>query len=291
MADIKLIATDLDGTFLQEGDTPHPESIRAVKRCHEAGIKVCAFTGRNWSWTKRIYQQAGFDRFCVLCNGSAIYDAEEREMRYRNRFDPASIERIIRVIQKYPKADYWLTGFDHISMLKSHGAPWYTHMDEEEQKRKDVYFYRDADALIDAVKEDVMRINWRLPYDEYAEQVLADISEFTDIEIVPAEEHTLEITHKDSNKSEGLMVLSDIYEIAPENIMAIGDSCNDAMMLAWAGTGVAMGNADERLKAVADYVTDINTRAGMAKAVDQIALGKKRMSGDRAAFGGGSKDA
>lgn len=91
MAQIKLIATDLDGTFLQEGDTPHPENIQAVKRCHEAGIKVCAFTGRNWSWTKHIYQQAGFDRFCVLCNGSAIYDVENQEMRYRNRFDPGCI--------------------------------------------------------------------------------------------------------------------------------------------------------------------------------------------------------
>ena len=110
-------------------------------------------------------------------------------------------------------------------------------------------------------------------YEGIDERVLEEISEFTEIEIVPAEEHTLEITHKDSNKSEGLMVLSDIYEIDPENIMAIGDSYNDAMMLAWAGTGVAMGNADERLKAVADYVTDVNTQAGMAKAVYQIALG------------------
>ena len=273
MAQIKLIATDLDGTFLQEGDTPHPENIQAVKRCHEAGIKVCALTGRNWSWTKHIYQQAGFDRFCVLCNGSAIYDVENQEMRYRNRFDPASIEKIVQVIHRYPKADYWFTGFSHISMLKSHGAPWYTCMDEEEQKRKDVQFYQEADALIRATKDDIMRINWRLPYDVYAERVLEEISEFTEIEIVPAEEHTLEITHKDSNKSEGLMVLSDIYEIDPENIMAIGDSYNDAMMLAWAGTGVAMGNADERLKAVADYVTDVNTQAGMAKAVYQIALG------------------
>ena len=68
------------------------------------------------------------------------------------------------------------------------------------------------------------------------------------------------------------MVLSDIYEIAPENIMAIGDSCNDAMMLAWAGTGVAMGNADQRLKDLADYVTDTNTNAGVAKAIYEIAL-------------------
>ena len=43
-------------------------------------------------------------------------------------------------------------------------------------------------------------------------------------------------------------------------------------MLAWAGTGVAMGNADERLKAVADYVTDTNKNAGVAQAIYKIAL-------------------
>ncbi len=63
-----------------------------------------------------------------------------------------------------------------ISMLKSHGAPWYTCMDEEEQKRKDVQFYQEADALIRATKDDIMRINWRLPYDVYAERVLEEIS-------------------------------------------------------------------------------------------------------------------
>ena len=43
-------------------------------------------------------------------------------------------------------------------------------------------------------------------------------------------------------------------------------------MLAWAGTGVAMGNADQRLKDLADYVTDTNVNAGVAKAIYEIAL-------------------
>ena len=66
------------------------------------------------------------------------------------------------------------------------------------------------------------------------------------------------------------MVLSDIYEIDPENIMAIGDSYNDAMMLAWAGTGVAMGNADPALKQLARYVTQDCDHDGVAQAVYHI---------------------
>ena len=58
----------------------------------------------------------------------------------------------------------------------------------------------------------------------------------------------------------------------PENVMAFGDSYNDMHMLMWAGTGVAMGNADARLKSIADVVTDTNTNAGVAKAMYELAL-------------------
>lgn len=272
MAEIKLIATDLDGTFLAAEETPHPENIKALKACQEAGIKVCAVTGRNWTRTKHIYQQAGFDQFCVLNNGAVIYDAKNNELRYRNRFEPDSIEKIVKVIESYPAADYWFTGFDYISMVYEHGAPWYTCMDEEEQKSKGVRFYENSAELVAASKDDVARINWEVPYDELAEEILEEMSAFTDIEIVSAEDHSLEITHKSSNKSEGLMVLADIYGVHPENILAMGDSYNDMLMLAWAGTGVAMGNADQRLKDMADYVTDVNTEAGAAKAMYEIAL-------------------
>lgn len=272
MAKIKLVASDLDGTFLRADDDPHPENIRAVAACQQAGIRVCMFTGRNWTRARHIYQQSGFDRFCVLNNGAVIYDAVSDEIRYRNRFDPASIQGIVEVIQSYPDADYWFTGFEYISMVKAHGAPWYTCMDETEQREKGVRFYPDAASLIEATKEDIMRINWELPYDDMAQEVLEKLSAFTEVDIVSAEDYSLELTHKDSNKSGGLMVLADIYGVQPQDILAIGDSYNDIMMLAWAGTGVAMGNADQRLKDLADHVTDTNVNAGVAQAIYQIAL-------------------
>ena len=57
-----------------------------------------------------------------------------------------------------------------------------------------------------------------------------------------------------------------------EEIVAFGDNSNDIGMLQWAGTGVAMGNADPRLKTVADYITDTNVNAGVAKTIRRIAL-------------------
>ena len=53
-------------------------------------------------------------------------------------------------------------------------------------------------------------------------------------------------------------------------MLALGDSFNDLHMLLWAGTGVAMGNADEHVKAIADFVTKKNTEAGFAYAVERM---------------------
>ena len=68
---------------------------------------------------------------------------------------------------------------------------------------------------------------------------------YTDLEIMQSTDGYLEIGAKDGTKAEALTVLTDIYNVKPENVMALGDNYNDLYMLAWAGTGVAMGNADQ----------------------------------------------
>jgi hydroxymethylpyrimidine pyrophosphatase-like HAD family hydrolase len=62
-----------------------------------------------------------------------------------------------------------------------------------------------------------------------------------------------------------LAYLTDHYGLKRENVITFGDNVNDIEMIKWAGIGVAMGNADERLKEVADIVTEDNTNAGIAK--------------------------
>ena len=64
----------------------------------------------------------------------------------------------------------------------------------------------------------------------------------------------------------------DLSNIDRDEIMACGDGDNDLEMLKAVGFGVAMGNAEESVKAVADYVTDTNEEEGVAKAVEKFAL-------------------
>lgn len=194
------------------------------------------------------------------------------ELRYRNRFDPEAIAGLVDVMLSYPNVKFGLRPGEH-SVLRGHMEDWFE--SEPKELLDELYHLTEYDTkeeLVEACKEDVERINCRLPFLQHFEQVRDAMRNYTDLEIMQSTDGYLEIGAKDGTKAEALTVLTDIYNVKPENVMALGDNYNDLYMLAWAGTGVAMGNADQRLKDLADYVTDTNVNAGVAKAIYEIAL-------------------
>jgi Cof subfamily protein (haloacid dehalogenase superfamily) len=74
------------------------------------------------------------------------------------------------------------------------------------------------------------------------------------------------------SKAAALHFLCERMGITMEEVMAVGDSLNDIKMIQASGVGVAMGNAQEAIKNVADFVTDTNNNNGVAKAIERVAL-------------------
>ena len=83
---------------------------------------------------------------------------------------------------------------------------------------------------------------------------------------------SMEITHPDANKGNGLAALCRLLDIPAENAMALGDSGNDESILRAAGLGVAMGNAPDFIQAIADVVTEPHDRDGAAIAIEKYCL-------------------
>ena len=77
------------------------------------------------------------------------------------------------------------------------------------------------------------------------------------------------------NKAESLRRVCELYGVAREDVMAIGDGGNDAEMIRWAGTGVAMGNARDAVKEAADIVAPPNTEDGAAQIVEAALAAKE----------------
>lgn len=79
----------------------------------------------------------------------------------------------------------------------------------------------------------------------------------------------LEIMREDASKKYGVQFILEKYAISRKEIIAIGDNFNDLEMIIYAGTGVAMGNAPDAIKAAADFVTDTNVNDGVRKAIEK----------------------
>ena len=157
-------------------------------------------------------------------------------------------------------------------MLEGYTSDWYNMLSQREREELNLHVYKSKEELVNACKDDVERMNLNLPFLQTFDDLSEKLGRVAEVEVTASGPHALEIAHADADKSQTLMVLADIYNVKPENVLAFGDSFNDMYMLAWAGTGVAMGNADPRLKTVADYITDTNVNAGVAKAIRRIAL-------------------
>lgn len=276
MADIKLIATDLDGTFLMNGEDPHPENVKALKACQDAGIIFCACTGRLWYEAKAIVVESGFDDFCVTNNGASIIDIKTEEHRFRSRIDPLYLRQILEVAIDYGAA-VMVSGFDSFyaygPLLDDDMRSWMESMENKSYEyRTKTYVMSNLDDLVEVCKYSAEKIDVHINVVKYIDEVYERLSKITDVEITSAWVHGMEITAKGGNKAEALSVIADIYDVSPDNIMTLGDSFNDISMVMWAGTGVAMGNADDRLKSVANYVSTPNYEAGVAKAIYDIVL-------------------
>jgi hydroxymethylpyrimidine pyrophosphatase-like HAD family hydrolase len=87
------------------------------------------------------------------------------------------------------------------------------------------------------------------------------------------------VLNREASKKNALARLCADFQIAPERVLAIGDSRNDVPMLRWAGFGVAMGNALPEVKESVRYVTTSNTEEGVALAIERfVGIPQKKLA-------------
>src|SRR5699024_9567724 len=102
------------------------------------------------------------------------------------------------------------------------------------------------------------------------DDLIEKLSYHKELELTNSMPYNVEINPAGVNKAAALEKVCDWMGITMNNVMAAGDSLNDIKMIEQAGTGVAMGNAQEAIKKVADYVTDSNNQDGVANAIQRF---------------------
>lgn len=271
--EIRLIATDVDGTLLNSQQQLNPAVEDAVRQARSLGVKLVVATGKaRGPWAFEVLPRLELDTPGVFLQGLLVYDADgvrlyEQTLPYDVALDCIALagelgltltaycgERILcadtdrhtdrLLFYKEPTPE--AVG-DMASNVVSAGIPVHK-----------MIFMADQDR-IDALRP-------------RAEQLLAGRASLT-----TALSGMLEVLPLGTSKGSGLSWLLDHMGVDPAHVMALGDGENDVEMLQLAGLGVAMGNAGPKAKAAADVVLEeTNDQDGVARAImDYVVLPRK----------------
>lgn len=254
---IKAAFFDIDGTLMSHKSRSVPQSAReAVEKLQAAGILCVAATGRQIQQMNRLpVADIPFDAYITL-NGQLILDKDQKVL-YGVPISGIAKDILIR-------------------MFSNHEIPALL---VEEQ----LTYLNFEDARVVAVQEAISTptppLGTYTGKDIY--QVCAYLAEGEEVMVQELEGHCvmtrwgfggLDIIAPGGGKVTGIRWYLDQMGIGPEEVIAFGDAENDRDMLKFAGIGVAMGNATEDVKAVADFVTTDIDDDGIANGLKHFKL-------------------
>ncbi|KTR50120.1 sugar phosphatase [Pantoea ananatis] len=267
---IKLIAIDMDGTLLNPQHEITPAVKTALNRAREKGVSIVLATGRPFVGIERYLQELDLQadgQYCISNNGALVHQAKDGEVVADVTLgfdDYLYVEKLARELgvhfQAFDKSHLYTPNKD-ISEFTIHEASLtgipvrYRAVEEmDPATRFPKLMMIDKPALLDAAIA-------KLP--EQAHQT------YTILKSAP---YYLEILDRRVNKGYGVKMLAEKLGLKAEDVMAIGDQENDLAMIDYAGTGVAMGNAIESVKNIAQFITKTNREDGVAHAIEKWVL-------------------
>lgn len=243
MADIKLIALDMDGTLLND-QLEVPEANRqAIEKALAKGVHVVISTGRAFETSFPFAVDLKLDSYLICVNGGEVWTME-KELLHRTTMRTELIEKLYN-IAKQVGVRMW--------MVSTKG----NHRDELPPEYENYTWLKFGCYTEDQKKLDIL---------------VKEFSKYEELELTNSLPTNVEVNMKGVSKARALNFLCDKIGITMENVMAVGDSLNDIKMIQEAGVGVAMGNAQEAIKKVADHVTLDNNAGGVGKAIEQFVL-------------------
>jgi Cof subfamily protein (haloacid dehalogenase superfamily) len=269
----KLICLDMDGTLLNSKGEVSERNVEAIKAAHEKGVKVAVCTGRLFTSARFYADMLGVQVPVIASNGAYIREKDENKVIYKSVLGFENSKRVFKIFKKYKMTFYFHT-YDTVFMekLDSNNAYLTINKTLPKDKQINIQIVQDWEETFEEHKEDILKC---VCIDENLEQIARvkkELLQFEELEVVSSMNNNIEIMTKGVSKGRAAEILAGFYDLKSKEVMCIGDNENDISMLKYAGMGVAMGNGEDYVKELADFVTDTNNNDGVAKAIEKFIL-------------------
>ncbi|MBQ7445876.1 MAG: HAD family hydrolase [Clostridia bacterium] len=276
---VKLIATDMDGTFITTGARIPEENRRAARICDESGVTFVIASGRSYRSLGDFIGVEGKNGYIIAHNGARIATAGAEKELYRMPLSMEDAKFLLDLGNRLRvTACVWADEDLYISRRTRNGEIY-----AQAALAKTVYFDAEDPFFLRDIgdnRSNIDKIYWTANEDgtgwksnEVAKMIPKTLSCFT------SGGGCMEFVDRNVSKGAALKKLCDIIGIDPRDTVAFGDSENDISLLEASGFGVAMENADIRVKAAAKYITKTNNDCGVASAIEEF-FGSRQLRKD-----------
>ncbi|WP_170008438.1 Cof-type HAD-IIB family hydrolase [Bacillus fonticola] len=281
---IKCIATDMDGTLLNEQQEISKANQEALKAAQHAGIHVVVATGRAYYEAEKVLKEAELTCPIICTNGAEVRN-EAGEKVYSTPIPKLLALQVMRNLEKigvyyevYTNSGTYTEskemGIEVLVNVFLSANPSMSREDVEKEasKRFDDGMMKTVPYLQELTKDDAIEVYKLLVFSKDPSQLEEAKTVVSNEELALSSSgmDNLEINHKDAQKGIALAAHTKRLGISMKDTMALGDQLNDLSMFQRVGHAVAMGNAVMEAKEVAHEVTATNKEDGVAKAVQKI---------------------
>ncbi|HAV15158.1 MAG TPA: hypothetical protein DCX25_02420 [Candidatus Pacebacteria bacterium] len=243
----KALLLDLDGTTVPMGFGQHTPT-KAVKNAIiglRGKVHVCIATGRAMDGTLPVLQSLGISDPCILCGGAVIYNPAQAKTIEKFTIPDKHLEKIFSILGKKLNKAYVQTQEQEVRYDSTHQYHDVTNIFIQDMFEKIQHTYLTPLRKIRGLSLQVMTKTFN-------------------------GNPVLQISHHSATKQQAINHLITWLKVKPDQIVAVGDGENDLPMIIAAGMGVAMGNAADGLKSVADYIAPSVDEDGVAHVIEKF---------------------
>lgn len=264
----KMIVLDMDDTLLTDDHIISEATKTALMLAQEKGVKVVLASGRpTYAMldAAKELRLAEYGSFILSFNGAKITNCQTNEELFSSTLSPETVHQLFDLSQR---ENIWIHTYMNDEIITQENNPF----TEIEGKLTGLPIKTVADFK-QTVSSPVVKV-LMVKEENYLKEVEARLQKelANDLSVMRSKPYFLEFTELGVTKGTSLAILIEKLGISREEVIAIGDSYNDVAMIEFAGLGVAMGNAPDDVKQLADYVTDTNNNDGIAKVIDTFIL-------------------
>lgn len=264
---VKLIAADMDGTFLnQHGEYNKARFREQYQQLVQRGIKFVVASGNQYYQLKSFFDDID-EQIAYVAEGGG-YVVDKKEEIYCGELEPQQVAQVLDWIRRTPGINTIVCGRKGAYVLEGTDGVFISRMRRYYHRLATVRDYAEIDDTV---------FKFALSYvEDDVYPLMGEITEKIGTIVAPVTSGhgSVDLIITGNHKANGLRKIQQIYDIRDEEVLTFGDSGNDLEMLRYAGYGFAMENASAPAKAAAKYRAPSNDEEGVLKVIDDVLNGK-----------------